>query len=133
MLAAAKAEEFWNAAYTEPEFAPCVSSLCVAYLPHFGIDGAVLLARLFKAHGTVLLRLDSEGGDEFTMMVGMGFFVPTGDRYQMVIPPELTIEKVRSAARAYAETEDDRYALHPERLVKTMSSGRAEQWQRWLR
>ena len=55
------------------------------------------------------------------MMLGMGFFVLTGDRYQMTIPVELTIEKVKSAVLNYAETEDSEYWLHPEHLVKTMS------------
>jgi hypothetical protein len=43
------------------------------------------------------------------MMVEMGFFVLTGERYQMVIPPRLNMDRVKMAALKLAETEDEEY------------------------
>ena len=73
------------------------------------------------------------GVDEFTMMVEMGFFVLTGQRYQMVIPTRLTIGKVKRAALKLAQTEDEEYYLHPEYLVVTMPYAEAKAWQVRLR
>jgi hypothetical protein len=132
LLATARAEELWKIAYAEPEFESRVKSLCIVFIPDFGIAGAILLAQLLKNCCTARVRLESELGEEFTMMVGMGFFVLTGNRYQMAIPPELTIEKIKAAVLEYAETEY-RYAMHPERLINTMSLAEAKDWQRRLR
>jgi len=132
LLATARAEELWKTAYAEPEFKSRVQSLCIVYVPDFGMAGAVLLAKLLKNFSTARVRLEPELGDEFTMMVGMGFFVLTGNRYQMTIPPELTIEKIKAAVLDYAETEEG-YAMHPERLLKTMSLAETNDWQLRLR
>ena len=83
---------------------------------------------------SLVVRLDDEMGvDEFTMMVEMGFFVLTGQRYQMVIPTRLTIGKVKRAALKLAQTEDEEYYLHPEYLVVTMPYAEAKAWQVRLR
>jgi hypothetical protein len=67
------------------------------------------------------------------MMAEMGFFVVTGQRYQMVIPTRLNMEKVKGAALKFARTEDEEYCLHPEYLVATMPKTEAEAWQKRLR
>jgi len=55
-------------------------------------------------------------------MVGIGFFEFTEDRYQMVMPPEPTIEVITEALVQLAETEGDRCYMHPGRhLVTTMA------------
>ena len=54
-------------------------------------------------------------------MVGIGFFSFAEDRYQMVVPPEPTIEVITEALVQLAETEDEQCYLHPGRhLVTTM-------------
>lgn len=132
LLAAAKAEALWKLSYADPEFDKQVASLCVVYVPDFAIAAAILLADLLNGRGVSLVRLDSEQGDEFTMLVGMGFFVLTGDRYQTTMPDDLNIERVKSAVLAYAETEE-RYAMHPERLVASMPLFEAQKWEVRLR
>ena len=67
------------------------------------------------------------------MMVEMGFFVRTGERYQMVIPTRLNMKKVKTAMLKLAETEDDHYDLHPEYLVATMRYTQTKEWQARLR
>jgi hypothetical protein len=67
------------------------------------------------------------------MMVEMGFFVLTGQRYQMVIPTQLIMAKVKRAALKLAQTEDEECYLHPEYLVATMPYAEAKAWQNRLR
>ena len=51
----------------------------VVYIPEFSISATVLLSYLEKNLASLVVRLDDEMGvEEFTMMVGMGFFVRTG-------------------------------------------------------
>ena len=59
----------------------------------------VLLSRLEQNLASLVVDLNGEvEPEEFAMMVGMGFFVLTGRRYQMVIPTRLTLGKVMNAA-----------------------------------
>ena len=52
----------------------------------------------------MMVCLDVEMGlDEFIMMVEMGFFVRTGQRYQMVIPAGVTMGKVKRSALKFAK------------------------------
>ena len=61
--------------------------LLVTYLPDFNIAATVLLSRIEKYLALWLLIWTArKSAEEFAMMIGMGFFVLTGDRYQMVIP-----------------------------------------------
>jgi hypothetical protein len=83
---------------------------------------------------TFVLELNSEDGEDLTMMVAMGFFLPVGDRYRMALPIGLTAAKVRSAVLRYALTEDENFMLHPERIVTaTMPFAEATAWQDRLR
>jgi len=50
-------------------------------------------------------------------MTELGFFVRTARGYQMAIPADLTLTKVKAAALTYAQTEDDASYLHPEVVV----------------
>ena len=134
LLAAAKANALWEKAIKDPSFEKQVNRLMVAYIPEFSISATVLLSYLEKNFASLVVRLDDEMGvEEFTMMVEMGFFVLTGQRYQMVIPTRLTIGKVKRAALKLAQTEDEEYYLHPEYLVVTMPYAEAKAWQVRLR
>jgi hypothetical protein len=82
---------------------------------------------------TFLVRLDSDEGELFAMMAEMGFFVLTGQRYQMVVPNRLNIAKVKRAMLRFAQTEDNEYFLHPEHLVTAMPFVEAKAWQKRLR
>jgi len=133
LLAIAKADAFWKEAIKDPSFKKEVDRLMVASIPDFSIGATILLSRFEKNLASFLVDLNEEEGEEFVMMVEMGFFALTGQRYQMVIPAHLDMKKVTSAALKLAQTEDDEYYLHPERLVATMPYTQAKEWQARLR
>jgi hypothetical protein len=66
-------------------------------------------------------------------MAEMGFFVRTGQRYHMIVPTQLNIDKVKTAVLKYAQTEDEDHDLHPEYLIATMPYAEAKVWQERLR
>ena len=76
-------------------------------IPDFGIGATILLSRFEKNLASVTVGLNSEDIEEFNefaMMVEMGFFILTGERYQMVIPTKLNMGKVKSAVLKFART-----------------------------
>lgn len=134
LLAAAKANALWYKAIKDPSFEKQVDRLTVDYIPHFSIVATVLLSHLEKNLASFVVHMYEEmEGEVFTMMVEMGFFVRTGQRYQMVIPTRLTMGKVKRAALKLAQTEGEEYWLHPENLVATMPYADAKAWQARLR
>jgi hypothetical protein len=134
LLAAAEAERFWREAYADPVFHKQVEHVCDSYIPDFGISASLIVMGLKEYRTTFVLELNSEDGEDFTMMVAMGFFLPVGDRYRMALPIGLTAAKVRSAVLRYALTEDENFMLHPERIVTaTMPFAEATAWQDRLR
>ena len=92
----------------------------IAQIPDFSIGATVLLSRLESNHVSFVVQLSGEEAEEFVMMTEMGFFVRTGQRYQMTIPTRLDIHKLKSAMLKLAQTEDEEYYLHPEYLVATI-------------
>jgi hypothetical protein len=58
--------------------------------------------------------------DDFVMMAEMGFFKASGQSYQIAIPLDLSLAKVKAAALIYAKTEDAEYNLHLTLLVSKM-------------
>ena len=108
----------------------------VAEIPNFSIGATVLLSRIEKNLASFIVRLNSEEVtlvEEFAMMVGMGFFILTGQRYQMVIPTRLNMAKVKRSVLKFAQTEDQDSYLHPEYLVATMPHAEGKAWQERLR
>src|SRR5262249_32481709 len=94
------------------------------------------LSRLEKnlASVTIGLQNEIELFQEFAMMVEMGFFVLTGERYQMVIPKKVSLEAVKSAALRLAKTDvDEEWFVRPECLITTVPLSRAKEWQERLR
>jgi len=65
-------------------------------------------------------------------MIEMGFFVRTGQHYQLAIPVNLNIKTVKMAALKFVHTADE-VSLHPESLVATISYAEAKAWQSRLR
>ena len=134
LLAAAKANALWTEALENPRFSERVDRLTIAYLPDFNIGATVLLSRLEQNLASLVVDLNGEEEpEEFAMMIGMGFFVLTGQRYQMVVPTRLTLVKVMKAALRLAKTEDEEYFLHPENIITTMPYSEAKAWQNRLR
>ena len=85
-LAAAKAQALWKQALKNPNFQKQVDRLSVLALPDFGIGATVLFSRLETNFASIIVSLNEEDEtlvEEFAMMAAMGFFVLTGERYQM--------------------------------------------------
>jgi hypothetical protein len=133
LLAAARTESFWKEACDDQDFEKQVDRVCICCIPDFGIAATMMLMRLREDMTRFMLHLDSEEGEDFTMLVGMGFFVRKHQSYQMTLPSCLTAEKVRAAVVEYAKTEDEEYVLHPEYLVTTMPFAEATALQDRLR
>ena len=68
-----------------------------------------------KEFQTFIIEFASEDVNDFRLMVQMGFFVLTGNRYQMVLPQNLDVERVKQAHLTLAETEDEDW-IHRDRL-----------------
>ena len=98
LLAAAKAEALWKKAINDPSFEKQVDRLTIAFIPDLGIGATDILSRLktnFVSFAIPLNAIGAEDGElveEFTVMVEMGFFTLTGQRYQMTIPENLNME-----------------------------------------
>lgn len=136
LVAASKAEALWKLALRDAEFAQKIERVIIAYTPNFGIGASVLLSQLKLNLATLVVYLLDDAVEmveEFVMLKEMGFFKLTGNRYQMVIPTRLTIDKVKSAALTFAQTEDGDSYLHAEFLLSTMSLGEAKDWEIRLR
>src|SRR5262245_8496739 len=126
LLAAHKANEHWQKAAESPEFAKEVERLQVVSLLDLSMAATCLLLELRGQFVAFLIRLDSDEGELFAMLAGMGFFARTGERYQMVIPARLTLATVKSALLRLAQTEDSKSELHPELLVSAIPFTRAQ-------
>ena len=133
LLAAARAKTYLKEACKDSDFEKQVERVSVAYIPDFGIAASMMLMQLEEHRTTFVLDLHSEDGDDFAMMITMGFFAPYNERYRMTIPADLGVTRVKAAVLKYAQTEDEEYVLHPEYLVNTMSFPEARAWQNRLR
>jgi hypothetical protein len=133
LLAAAEAQASWVEAQKDREFRKQAERLSIAFIPDFGIAASLIIMGLRKYLNTLTLELDSEQGDDFTMMLGMGFFITCEQRYKMIVPADLTEEKVKKAMLAYAMTEDEEHVLHPEYLVTAVPFATAKACQARMR
>ena len=121
LLAAVRAQRFW----TESVECDCQFKLQIERLEvmgpcAIGTEAFKIIGKLSENVRTMIVRADTDLGDSVALMARMGFFVPTGERYQMVLPARLDIETVKAAGLALVATEDTDYEIHPEFLVSTM-------------
>jgi hypothetical protein len=86
LLTAGEAEAFWKQAYADKQFEKQIESVCVCYIPDFGITATSVMKRLMEHRAMFLLDLNSEDGEDFTMMAEMGFFAQRNQVYQMTLP-----------------------------------------------
>jgi hypothetical protein len=120
LLAASKAEALRKEAFDDPDFEKQVDRLTVIYIPDFGISATLFLIRLKDNLSSFVISFCEDEGVDFVLMTELGFFVRTARGYQMAIPADLTLTKVKAAALTYAQTEDDKSYLHPEVVVYLM-------------
>src|SRR6266480_4670901 len=109
LLSAAKANKLLQQAKRDdPEFRRAIDTLEICQCLDFGIMGTVFLSKFVdKEFETFVIDPYSEDLTDFVLMAEMGFFVLTGDRYQMTLPPDLKIDMVKQAHLKLAATEDE--------------------------
>jgi hypothetical protein len=119
---------FNNLKLDDPQFRAATETIEIAELLDFGIAATHFLCLLRQKFETFIL----ETGDlvPFVLMVGMGFFTRTGDRYQMTLPLYLDADGVKKAHLELMRTQNVREDwIHPERLVVSMPLAKAANYQ----
>jgi hypothetical protein len=135
LLSAAKANDLFQQAKTDdPEFRDAIDTLELVPELHFGIAATVFLSYYFVGKEFQTFAFDSSSAQllYFVLMAEMGFFVQTGNRYQMTVPEKLDIDIVKQAHLKLAETEDENW-IHPERFAVDLPFPQAKMYQRQLR
>ena len=134
LLTASKANRLLqDAKRDDPEFRAAIFILEVLYVLDFGIMATVFLSQFTdERFYTFAIEVGSSDDlNEFALMVEMGFFNLTGDRYQMTVPENLDLKRVKEAHLRLAATEDED-GIHPEKLVVGMPRSQARRYERLL-
>jgi hypothetical protein len=134
LLSAAKANELLQQAKRhDSKFANAIEIIELLQELDFGIMATIFLSRFADKEFQTFI-IDFESGDllDFVLMVEMGFFVQTGNRYQMTVPEKLDIDIVKQAHLKLAETDDENW-IHPERFAVDLPFSQAKIYQRLLR
>jgi hypothetical protein len=100
-----------------PSLKQQVGRLEVIYDVSFSPAATKFIELLMKNLTCFPLDLWDEWGGIFIVMAELGFFSPTGNRFQMTIPKEIGGLKIEVALLKLASTEDVEYHLYPEFLV----------------
>ena len=135
LMAAATANELLqDAKKNDAEFRTAIDTLEIVQCLDFGIMATVFLARFVdKQFETFVIDVNHcEDLLDFVLMAEMGFFVPTGNRYQMTLPANLDMDRVKEAHLKLARTEDENW-IHPEELIESMPYSDARKYQHLLR
>ena len=134
LITAAKAYELLeNAKKNDAAFRTAIETLEFWQCLDFGIMATVFLSQFVgrKFETFVIDVNDSADLLDFVLMAEMGFFVLTGNRYQMTLPASLDMDKVKQAHLKLARTEDDNW-IHPEELIASVPYLHARKYQRLL-
>ena len=140
LLSAAKANELLQQAKRDdPQFSREIAILEESQCLDFGISGTRFISRFAdKEFDTFVITTKPEDLNtlydlvDFVLMVEMGFFTLTGDRYQTTLPRNLDMDSVKQAHLKLAGTEDEDW-IHPERLCVDVPYSHAATYQRLLR
>jgi hypothetical protein len=116
-----------------PSLQECIARLEIGYRFEFAPAAVAFIRKWQKDGCSFSIDLRKRWAEIFTAMVGIGFFAFTEDRYQMVMPPEPTIEVITEALVQLAETEDEQCYLHPGRHLVTTMPCEVKTLRKWLR
>lgn len=131
LLDAAKANALLKEANkSDAEFRRAIETLEVVRVIDFGIVATLFLAQLAEQAYSFIVDKDAPDLVEFVLMAEMGFFTRTGDRYQMILPPNLDMNMVKQAQLAKTENDD---WIQPEQLVVSIPYSQARKYQQLLR
>ena len=99
--------------------------------PDLNIDAMVFILYLIKDESYCSFVIDiTVEGIEFFQLAELGFFVRTGNRYQMSIPESITPESTAAALeRLLHAIDDDGVMHHAEKIILCMPRSKAEEWQ----
>ena len=127
LLDAAKANEL-QGEIVDPEFQDAIIVLQIT--PDFDTVAMRFVSRFIDKELQLFL-IDTNSTEElleFVLMVEMGFFVPTGDHYQMTLPQHLDLDSIKQAYLRLAATNDADW-IHPECLVVDLPYSEAQKYQ----
>jgi hypothetical protein len=111
----------------DPPFWNSMLRLEMESLIEFAPAATAFIRKWLKNRRSFSLNLrDSPWVGIFTVMVGIGFFTRTGNRYQMTVPHRVELGSITESLLQLAETEDAEYYLHPERHLVAMTSYQAK-------
>ena len=131
LLSAAKANQLLkDARKNDAEFHTATKTLEVMQCLDFGIMATVFLS-LFVGKRFYTFLIDVNNSTDlldFVLMAEMGFFALTGNRYQMTLPANLDMDRVKRAHLKLAGTEDENW-IHPEELIACMPYSQARKYQ----
>jgi hypothetical protein len=127
---ALKADQAMEAYFKEHSaFRQSIQRVEIASLVEFAPSAMAFVRMWLSNIGVFAIDLfDCLEAELFSVMAAAGFFTRTGQRYQMTIPERIDVLTMRDALLQLAETEDEHYFLHPERLSVTLTNREAENW-----
>lgn len=129
LLAAAEADKLLQEQFEQdPSFKLTISRIVLLYAFAFSPTATKCIELLMKDLTSFSLSVFDLWGDVFAVMAEIGFFLRTGDRYQMTIPKTVTHAKIKAALLGLIKTEDEDHILHPEHLVRCLDQREIRDW-----
>jgi hypothetical protein len=133
LLSAAKADELLQQAKRDDsQFCKAITDLEESEFMDFGLSAEWFLSQMAANKGFQTFVIEACSANAFVIMAETGFFALTGDHYQMTLPSNLDMGRVKQADLKLAETEDED-CLYPELLLVAMPYSQATKYQRLLR
>jgi hypothetical protein len=121
LLSAAKADGLLQQAKRDdPEFCKAITAIEESEFMDFGLSAKWFLSELAANKGFQTFVIDADPANAFVIMAETGFFALTGDHYQMTLPSNLDMGRVKQAYLKLAETEDEECLCNPEWLLVAM-------------
>ena len=129
LLAAAKADAVWQRVKAEPRFEKQLERVPKDYLPAFGSTGFWLVSRLANSAFTAIFSMNGKEEELrgwFLTMRHIGFFASSAGYYEMRVPHQLSMARVKNAVLAGTVRMNDwKLCRRPEYSSPTMSFAEA--------
>ena len=106
-----------------PQFEAAIAPLLMLYDVEFSPTAMAFVSLWLKGNNAYVLDLSSTDLNEpFAYLAEVGFFTWSGQDYRMSEPCKLTPKVIANALLRLADTKDEDDYVHPELLLKTMTS-----------
>ena len=135
LLSAIEADRLLQRCFSEvPGFHASILRLECPYRIEFAQSALFFIGMWQTGKGCFSLDLlDPEWAEIFCVMARLGFFKQTGQRYQMVVPETVAIDRIKDELLRLIATQDSGYLLHPEGLLTNMPRQQVMDWKRKLK